>query len=125
MKELRTTSASSVKKSFGHKSYLKKHSSTCKKSKYMKKQGQKPILPKTNDEPQFENKSSKRNLRKNPKKWNDSKNENLILLNENERVEEDIIDEPKDYLKKDSDKKFENIQREIENLKKHNENESL
>ena len=91
----------------------------------MKKQGQKSKLPKPNDKPQFEKKSSKRakiNLSEKPKKWNDSKNENLLLLNE--RVEEDIIDESKDYLKKEYDEKFENMQLEIENLKKQNENEN-
>ena len=84
-------------------------------------------LPKLNDEPQIENKSSKRaqmNLRKKPNKWNDSKNENLLSLTGNERLKEDIIDEAKDYLRKEYDEKFENMQSEIENLKKQNENEN-
>ena len=46
----------------------------------------------------------------------------MILLTGNERVEENIIDEHKDYLQEEYDKKFEDMQHEMENWKKQNEN---
>ena len=47
-------------KAFGLKSHLYNHvkNRSCKKSKYLKKQGKKPILPKPIDKLQFENKQA-------------------------------------------------------------------
>ena len=73
-----------------------------------------------NKESQFENKSPKRakmNLMEKPKERNDSENEDLLSLTGNI--------EAKDNLMNEYDKKFENLQLEIENLKKQNENYNL
>ena len=111
-------------KAFGQKSHLYEHvkNRSCKKSKYVKKQVKNPILPKPNDEPQFENKSSKRakmNIRERPKKQNDSNNENLLLLARNQRFNEDSIDEAnelslkleevKEFFKKQNEQKLKNM----------------
>ena len=90
----------------------------------MKKQEQKPNLPKQYDKPQFVNESSKRakiNLGEKPKKQNDCETVNP-LLTENESLKSDIIDEVKEMIEKKYDKKFENLQREMENLKEETEN---
>ena len=73
-----------------------------------------------NKEAQFENKSPKRakmNLMEKPKERNDSENEDLLSLTGNI--------EAKDNLMNEYDKKFENLQLEIENLKKQNTNHNL
>merc|ERR1712080_553589 len=99
----------------------------------MKKQGQKPKLPKRNDKPQFENlenersKRAKINLREKPKKRNDNESENLLLLTGNERLEEDILDEPikevKDLFKKQNEENLEKLRQANEDMKEKHGNE--
>ena len=92
----------------------------------MEKQRRKPKLPKPYDKPQFENESLKRskiNLSEKPKKPNDSKNENLLLLTGNERAEEDVIHEPIELFMKQNDVQLENLRRANDYLKKKHENE--